>query len=167
MAVRMSEDCLESCEQSMTLPTRSRLVGSLRSPAFACSDADLFGWRETGGRWDYRTTFPDGIPADHAVADAMPVAASHIRRAVANVGKRPGRTRDTRAAIAGIGRSQPASTRPLAAAAFPPGSGRAISATAAVAPSMNSLNGPSVRPMKTPASWSRSFPKPTTTPSAY
>ena len=47
------------------------LVGSLRSPAFACSDADLFGWRETGGRWDYRATFPDGIPADHAVADAM------------------------------------------------------------------------------------------------
>ena len=47
------------------------LVGSLRSPAFACSDADLFGWRETGGRWDYRATFPVGIPADHAVADAL------------------------------------------------------------------------------------------------
>ena len=47
------------------------LVGSLRSPAFACSDADLFGWREAGGRWDYRAKSPVGIAADHPVADAL------------------------------------------------------------------------------------------------
>ena len=47
------------------------LVGSLRSPAFACSDADLFDWREAGGRWDYRATPPSDFQADHPVADAL------------------------------------------------------------------------------------------------
>ena len=47
------------------------LVGSLRSPAFACSDEDLLGWREAGGRWDYRAEAPDGIPASHPVAEAL------------------------------------------------------------------------------------------------
>ena len=47
------------------------LVGSLRSPAFACSDADLFGWREAGGRWDYRAKPLVDIQAHHPVADAL------------------------------------------------------------------------------------------------
>ena len=47
------------------------LVGSLRSPAFACSDADLFSWHEAGGKWDYRAETPAGIGDDHAVAEAM------------------------------------------------------------------------------------------------
>ena len=47
------------------------LVGSLRSPAFACSDEDLLGWREAGGRWDYRAEVPDGVPASHSVAEAL------------------------------------------------------------------------------------------------
>lgn len=47
------------------------LIGSLRSPAFACSDQDLFGWREAGGRWDYREEIPAGILAGHPVAEAM------------------------------------------------------------------------------------------------
>ena len=47
------------------------LVGSLRSPAFACSDVDLLGWRECGGHWDYRVDAPEGILAGHPVAEAM------------------------------------------------------------------------------------------------
>ena len=46
-------------------------MGSLRSPAFACSDEDLLGWREAGGHWDYRAEIPDGIPASHSVAEAL------------------------------------------------------------------------------------------------
>ena len=47
------------------------LVGSLRSPAFACSDVDLLGWREAGGRWDFRAEPPADIPVSHPVAEAM------------------------------------------------------------------------------------------------
>ncbi len=47
------------------------LVGSLRSPAFACSDAELFRWHEAGGKWDYRADVPAGIANDHPVADAL------------------------------------------------------------------------------------------------
>ena len=47
------------------------LVGSLRSPAFACSDEDLLGWREASGHWDYRAEIPDRIPAGHPVAEAL------------------------------------------------------------------------------------------------
>ena len=35
------------------------VVAALRSPAFACSDADLLRWRDAGGRWNYRQTLPD------------------------------------------------------------------------------------------------------------
>ena len=47
------------------------LLGSLRSPAFACSDDDLFRWSEACGQWDYCADVPAGIHGDHPVADAM------------------------------------------------------------------------------------------------
>ena len=47
------------------------LVGSLHSPAFACSDVDLFRWHEAGGQWDYRAEIPAEIQDDHAVAEAV------------------------------------------------------------------------------------------------
>ena len=43
------------------------LIAALRSPAFACDDDDLLRFAQSGGRWDYRRTPPDGDP----VAAAM------------------------------------------------------------------------------------------------
>jgi ATP-dependent helicase/nuclease subunit A len=47
------------------------LVASLRSPAFGCGDDELVDYYQRGGRWDYRRTVPDELPADHAVVSAM------------------------------------------------------------------------------------------------
>ena len=47
------------------------VVAALRSPGFACSDADLVEWKLAGGRWDHRTAAPDGVAPDHPVARAM------------------------------------------------------------------------------------------------
>ena len=44
------------------------VVAALRSPAFACSDADLLRWRDAGGRWRYSPTPPD---TDSPVADGL------------------------------------------------------------------------------------------------
>jgi ATP-dependent helicase/nuclease subunit A len=53
------------------------VVAALRSPGFACSDVDLVDWRVAGGKWDHRTPPPDGIAADHPVADAMAALARY------------------------------------------------------------------------------------------
>ncbi|WP_322795500.1 UvrD-helicase domain-containing protein [Tepidiforma sp.] len=45
------------------------LVAALRSPAFACSDAELLAFRRAGGRWNYLMHPPDGAPS--RVAGAM------------------------------------------------------------------------------------------------
>lgn len=47
------------------------LVAALRSPAFACSDDDLYRWRQAGGRWDYRQDWPQSLSQDDPVADSM------------------------------------------------------------------------------------------------
>ena len=52
------------------------LVSALRSPLYACSDADLFTYAKAGGRWDLRWRVPEGrLPADHPVV----VALDHLR----------------------------------------------------------------------------------------
>ena len=45
------------------------VAAALRSPAFACSDADLLDWREAGGSWNYLDALPPGGPAP--VVEAM------------------------------------------------------------------------------------------------
>jgi len=47
------------------------LVAALRSPAFACSDAALFEYREAGGSWDYRREPPPGLDTAHPVIEGM------------------------------------------------------------------------------------------------
>ena len=47
------------------------LVAALRSPAFACSDDDLYRWRQARGRWDPRRERPAEIGADDPVAESM------------------------------------------------------------------------------------------------
>jgi ATP-dependent exoDNAse (exonuclease V) beta subunit len=48
------------------------LVSALRSPLYACSDVDLFTWRQAGGRWDLRApTERIEVAPDHPVAAAM------------------------------------------------------------------------------------------------
>ena len=47
------------------------LVASLRSPAFACADDDLYRWRQAGGRWDYRRLASQEISKDDPVAESM------------------------------------------------------------------------------------------------
>ena len=47
------------------------VVAALRSPGFACSDADLVDWRVAGGRWDHRSPVPDGVGLEHPVALGM------------------------------------------------------------------------------------------------
>jgi len=51
------------------------LVAALRSPLYACSDVDLFTFRQAGGRWDLRREPPDAVPEDHPVR----VALAHLR----------------------------------------------------------------------------------------
>ena len=47
------------------------LVAALRSPAFACSDVALFGYRDAGGAWDYRRDPPPGLDPAHPVVEGM------------------------------------------------------------------------------------------------
>ncbi len=47
------------------------LVAALRSPMFACSDDDLASFRQSGGRWDLRSTAPTDLQADHPVVLAL------------------------------------------------------------------------------------------------
>jgi ATP-dependent exoDNAse (exonuclease V) beta subunit len=58
------------------------LVCALRSALFGCGDDDLFTFRiDHGGRFDLTRPLPDGLPADHPVAEAMSyLAALHHER---------------------------------------------------------------------------------------
>jgi len=47
------------------------LVGTLRSPAFGCSDADLVDYRRAGGRWSYLSPAPADPAGPQPVVDAM------------------------------------------------------------------------------------------------
>jgi ATP-dependent exoDNAse (exonuclease V) beta subunit len=47
------------------------LVAALRSPVFACSDADLAQWAAAGGRWSYLFTDDPDLPGDHPVRVAL------------------------------------------------------------------------------------------------
>jgi len=52
------------------------LVAALRSPLYACSDVDLFTFREAGGRWDLRSSPPPALAGvDHPVLAAF----AHLR----------------------------------------------------------------------------------------
>jgi ATP-dependent exoDNAse (exonuclease V) beta subunit len=54
---------------------RLSLVAALRSPLYACSDVDLFTFRDAGGRWDLRREPPESVPPDHPVRKAY----EHLR----------------------------------------------------------------------------------------
>ena len=48
------------------------LVNALRSPAFGCGDDDLCTFKVAhGGRWDYLSPLPAGLPTAHPVGEAM------------------------------------------------------------------------------------------------
>ena len=47
------------------------LVAALRSPLFACSDADLFTFVSAGGQWDLRYEPPAAVGDDHPVRSAL------------------------------------------------------------------------------------------------
>jgi ATP-dependent helicase/nuclease subunit A len=47
------------------------VIAALRSPAFACADPELAGYRLAGGRWDYLSERPDEVPGDDPVAVAL------------------------------------------------------------------------------------------------
>ena len=49
-------------------------VSALRSPLYACSDTELFSFKDAGGSWDFRTPPPPGIGAQHPVV----VACAHL-----------------------------------------------------------------------------------------
>ena len=51
------------------------LVAALRTPLYGCSDVDLWRWKQAGGRWSVWAHRPDGITADHPVAQAI----DHLR----------------------------------------------------------------------------------------
>ncbi len=51
------------------------LVTALRSTLYACSDVDLFTYRQAGGRWEVAAPRPSGLDADHPVV----VALDHMR----------------------------------------------------------------------------------------
>ena len=51
------------------------LVAALRSPLYACSDADLFSFVAAGGRWNLRRPTPEALAQDHPVV----VALAHLR----------------------------------------------------------------------------------------
>ena len=53
------------------------VVAALRSPGFACSDADLVEWKLAGGWWDHRAPVPEGVVADHPVALGMAALAAY------------------------------------------------------------------------------------------
>src|SRR5581483_9497967 len=53
------------------------VVAALRSPGFACSNADLLDWKLAGGRWDHRRPKPDPVPDGHPVAQAMAALAAY------------------------------------------------------------------------------------------
>lgn len=63
-----------NCLRAIDDPTDEvAVVAALRSPAFACSDADLMRWREGGGGWDYRAWDLDGKAqvAESPVGDGL------------------------------------------------------------------------------------------------
>jgi ATP-dependent exoDNAse (exonuclease V) beta subunit len=47
------------------------LVSALRSPMYACSDADLFTFFAAGGKWDLRHPMPVSLDGDHPVVRAL------------------------------------------------------------------------------------------------
>jgi ATP-dependent helicase/nuclease subunit A len=51
------------------------LVAALRSPLYACSDVDLFTYRQAGGGWNLRHEPPETVPDDHPVR----LAFAHLR----------------------------------------------------------------------------------------
>ena len=51
------------------------LVAALRSPLYACSDADLFTFVAAGGHWNVRRPVPESLPPDHPVLAAL----AHLR----------------------------------------------------------------------------------------
>lgn len=62
-----------NCLRAIDDPTDEvAVVAALRSPAFACSDADLMRWHEGGGGWDYRAWDLDGkAQAGSPVGDGL------------------------------------------------------------------------------------------------
>ncbi len=46
-------------------------VAALLSGVLACSHEDLSTWRSAGGTWDHSRAAPEGVAADHPVAEAM------------------------------------------------------------------------------------------------
>ena len=55
------------------------IVAALRSPGFACSDAELVEWKLAEGRWDHRAPRPERIAPDHPVARGMAALAEYHR----------------------------------------------------------------------------------------
>ena len=51
------------------------LVAALRSPLYACSDVDLFTYRQAGGQWNLRREPPDSVSDEHPVRLAL----AHLR----------------------------------------------------------------------------------------
>ena len=51
------------------------LIAALRSPLYACSDVDLFTWRQATRRWDFRVEAPSEVVSDHPVS----LAFAHLR----------------------------------------------------------------------------------------
>jgi len=47
------------------------LVTALRSPLYACSDRDLFEYKQAGGRWELRRRHPDGLDPEHPVLASL------------------------------------------------------------------------------------------------
>ena len=54
---------------------RIALVAALRSPLYACSDADLFTFVLAHGEWNLRRPLPPGLPPDHPVVAGL----AHLR----------------------------------------------------------------------------------------
>ncbi|MDQ3177833.1 MAG: PD-(D/E)XK nuclease family protein, partial [Actinomycetota bacterium] len=51
------------------------LVAALRSTLYACSDVDLYTYRQAGGRWEVAAPLPSGLEVDHPVVAAL----AHMR----------------------------------------------------------------------------------------
>lgn len=56
------------------------LVAALRSPAYACSDVDLFNWVDAGGELDYRGAAAVGIAPGRVLRAFQSLRAQHERR---------------------------------------------------------------------------------------